>query len=589
MPSRSGAVHVATTTRRYKGKTYTSHLLRRSFRVGQQVQHETLGNLSHLPDSLIDIIRRSLAGESFVPAAEAFRVERSRPHGHVEAVLGALRQLGLDRLLASKPSRQRDLVVAMIVERLLHPGSKLATTRLWQHSTLAQQLGVEDADENDLYGALDWLLARQKRIENKLAERHLSAGDTVLYDVSSSYYEGRHCPLAKFGHSRDRKKGQPIIVYGVLADSQGRPLAVSVYPGNTGDPATLPDQVDTLRRRFGLRRVVLVGDRGLWTQTQIENLRQHRGLGWNKLAERHLSAGDTVLYDVSSSYYEGRHCPLAKFGHSRDRKKGQPIIVYGVLADSQGRPLAVSVYPGNTGDPATLPDQVDTLRRRFGLRRVVLVGDRGLWTQTQIENLRQHRGLGWISALRAPALRRLADGGQLQLSLFDKKNLAEIHSPDYPGERLVACYNPLLAEQRGRKRDELLAATEKEFERIEAEVARRKRTPLASAEIGRKAGRVLDRYKMGKHYETTIDEGVFHWERREAAIQREAELDGIYVIRTSEDKADLKAEDAVRSYKSLARVERVFRCMKGADLRVRPIFHRTPDHVRAHIFLCLLA
>ena len=457
MPSRSGAVHVATTTRRYKDKVYTSHLLRRSFRAGKQVKHETLGNLSHLPDSLIDIIRRSLAGESFVPAAAAFLVERSCPHGHVEAVLGTLRQLGLERLLASKPSRRRNLVVAMIVERLLHPASKLATTRVWQHSTLAQQLGVEDAGENDLYAALDWLLARQKRIEKKLAARHLSAGDTVFYDVSSSYYEGRHCPLAAFGHSRDRKKGKPIIVYGVLADSQGRPLAVNVYPGNTGDPATLPDQVDTLRRRFGLQRVVLVGDRGLWTQTQIDNLR------------------------------------------------------------------------------------------------------------------------------------RLADGGQLQLSLFDKKNLAEIRSPDYPGERLVACYNPLPAEERGRKRDELLAATKKEFERIQAEVARRKRTPLTAAEIGRKAGRVQDRYKMGKHFETTIGEGVFRWQRREAAIKREAELDGLYVIRTSEDKAGLSAADVVRSYKSLARVERVFRCMKGADLRVRPIFHRTPDHVRAHIFLCLLA
>ena len=457
MPSRSGAVHVATTTRRYKDKVYTSHLLRRSFRAGKQVKHETLGNLSHLPDSLIDIIRRSLAGESFVPAAAAFLVERSCPHGHVEAVLGTLRQLGLERLLASKPSRRRNLVVAMIVERLLHPASKLATTRVWQHSTLAQQLGVEDAGENDLYAALDWLLARQKRIEKKLAARHPSAGDTVFYDVSSSYYEGRHCPLAAFGHSRDRKKGKPIIVYGVLADSQGRPLAVNVYPGNTGDPATLPDQVDTLRRRFGLQRVVLVGDRGLWTQTQIDNLR------------------------------------------------------------------------------------------------------------------------------------RLADGGQLQLSLFDKKNLAEIRSPDYPGERLVACYNPLPAEERGRKRDELLAATKKEFERIQAEVARRKRTPLTAAEIGRKAGRVQDRYKMGKHFETTIGEGVFRWQRREAAIKREAELDGLYVIRTSEDKAGLSAADVVRSYKSLARVERVFRCMKGADLRVRPIFHRTPDHVRAHIFLCLLA
>ena len=292
-------------------------------------------------------------------------------------------------------------------------------TRLWRHSTLTEQLGVEDADENDLYAALDWLPARQKRIEKKLAARHLASGDTVLYDVSSSYYEGHHCPLAAFGHSRDRKKGKPIIVYGVLSDSQGRPLAAQVYPGNTGDPATLPAQVDTLRRRFGLQRVVLVGDRGLWTQTQIDNLRQHPGLGW-------------------------------------------------------------------------------------------------------------------ISALRAPALRRLAAGGHLQLSLFDQKNLAEIRSPDYPGERLVACYNPLPADERGRKRSELLEASDKEFERIQAEVARRKRTPLTAAEIGRKVGRVQDRYKMGKHFETTIGEGVFRWERREAAIKREAALDGIYVIRSSE-------------------------------------------------------
>ncbi len=474
MPSRSGAVHVATTKRHYQGKTYTSHLLRRSVRVGRQVKHETLGNLSHLPEPLIDLIRRSLAGESFVPAAEAFRVERSLPHGHVEAVLGTLRRLGLDRLIAARRSRQRDLVVALIAERLLHPGSKLATTRCWHHSTLAQQLEVEDADENDLYQALDWLLGRQRRLENKLAQRHLEEGATVLYDVSSSYYEGQHCPLAAFGHSRDGKKGKPIIVYGVLCDRDGRPLAVDVYPGNTGDPATLPEQVEKLRQRFGLARVVLVGDRGLLTQTQIEHLQQHPGLGW-------------------------------------------------------------------------------------------------------------------ISALRSTAIRQLVDDGHLQPSLFDERQLAEITSPDYPGERLIACYNPLLADQRRRKREELLAATEKELERIAAAVVRRKRKPLLAAEIGLKLGRVLNRYKVGKHFETKIADGVFQWARRQESIEREAALDGIYVIRTSEQPARLSAADTVRCYKSLAQVERAFRCWKGVDLRVRPIYHRIPDRVRAHIFVCLLA
>ena len=474
MPSRSGPVHVAINKRHYKGKTYTSYLLRRSRRVGKQVKHETIGNLSHLPAPLIDIIRRSLAGESFVPASEAFLIERSRPHGHVQAVLGTLRRLGLERLIAAQRSRPRDLVVALIVERLLAPCSKLATARLWSHSTLAQQLGVEDADENDLYEALDWLGARQRRIEAKLAQRHLAEGATVLYDVSISYYEGRHCPLAAFGHSRDGKKGKPIIVYGVLCDGSGRPLAVDVYPGNTADPTTLPDQVDKLRRRFGLSRVVLVGDRGLLTETQIERLREHPGLGW-------------------------------------------------------------------------------------------------------------------ISALRSPAIRKLVAGGHLQLSLFDQQNLAEITSPDYPGEQLIACHNPLLAEQRRRKRQELLAATEKELERIAAEVKRRRRTPLTADQIGVKVGRVLNRYKVGKHFETEMADGVFAWSRREESIQREADLDGLYVIRSSEKKESLSAADTVRSYKSLAQVERVFRCLKGVDLRVRPIFHRTSERVRAHIFLCLLA
>jgi transposase len=464
---------VATTTRHYQDRTYQTHLLRRSYRVGHQVKHETLGNISHLPADLIDLIRRSLAGEKFVPLADAFVVQSSLPHGHVEAVLGTIRRLGLPTLLASQRSPQRDLVTALIVERLLHPGSKLATTRLWHTSTLAQELGVEGYDEDDVYHALDWLLARQPRLEKKLAQRHLGEDTLVLYDLSSSYYEGSHCPLAQYGHDRD--------------------------------------------------------------------------------------------------------------------ESGLPIIVYGVLTDSEGRPVAVQVYPGNTGDPTTVPDQIQKLRQRFGLARVVLVGDRGMLTQTQIEKLQQYPGLGWISALRSPSIRALVDGGHLQLSLFDQVNLAAITSPDYPGERLVACYNPLLAEQRRRRRQELLAATEKELQRIAREVARRKRKPLTAAEIGIKVGKVLNRFKMAKHFDTTIDQGVLGWTRRQDSLRRERELDGIYVLRTSEENQRLSAADTVRHYKSLAQVERAFRCLKGIDLLVRPIYLRTPDHVRAHIFLCLLA
>lgn len=465
---------MATTSRLYKGKLYQTHLLRRTFRVGSEVRHETLGNISHLPAQLIELIRRSLAGETFVAASEAFRIERSLPHGHVQAVLGSLRKLGLDSLIASKPCRERDLVLAMIAERLLDPCSKLATARVWHTTTLAEELGVADCDEDDLYRAMNWLLARQARIEGKLAQRHLRNGAIVLYDVSSSYYEG------------------------------------------------------------------------------------HR-------------------------------CPLARFGHDRDRKKGRPIIVYGLLTDSQGRPVAIEVYPGNTGDPTTVPDQVEKLRQRFGLSRVVLVGDRGMLTETQIGNLREHPGLGWISALRGPAIRELVETGCLQLSLFDQANLAEISSPEYPGERLVACFNPVLAEERRRKREELLEATEKELARIGREVTRRKRKLLPAAEIALKVGKVLNRFKVAKHFELTIADGVLRWQRRPDSIPREAALDGVYVVRTSETSSRCSGEDAVRRYKSLAQVERAFRCLKGIDLRIRPIHHRTADHVRAHILLCMLA
>jgi transposase len=474
MAARGGAVHVATTKRVYKGKTYVTHLLRRSIRNGKTVTHETLGNLSHLPDHLIDIIKRSLKGETFVPAADAFKITRSLPHGHVEAVLKMIRKLGLDDLIASEPSRRRDLVVAMIAERLLFPSSKLANTRHWHDTTLAEELDVADTTEDQLYDAMDWLLERQSAIEKRLAKRHLSDGALVLYDVTSSSDEGKTCPLARFGHDRDGKTGLPIIVYGTLTDADGRPIAVQVYPGNTGDPKTVPDQVEALTKRFGLSRVVLVGDRGMLTQTQI---------------------------DV----------------------------------------------------------------------------------------LKKHPGLGWISALRSGSIRRLLADGQLIRNDLETQRLAEISSPEFPGERLVACYNPQLAEQRRQKRQELLAATQAELEALAVSVARASDRTETAAEIGVRAGKIINHYKVAKHFTLTIRDGHLGWARKDDAITNEEMLDGIYVIRTSEPAERLMAADGVRSYKRLALVEQAFRSLKGIDLLVRPIHHRTADRVRAHILLCLLA
>lgn len=308
-----------------------------------------------------------------------------------------------------------------------------------------------------------------------------------------------------------------------------------------------------------------------------------------KLAAPHLDEGAEVLYDVSSSYFEGRSCPLVRFGHSRDGKRGRPIVVYGVLTDAQGRPVAVEVYPGNTGDPSTVTDQVDKLKDRFGLERVVLVEDRGMLMHTQITALQAHEGIGWLLALRHEKVRALIGEGALQRSLFDEYNLAEIHSPDFPDERLIACYNPLLAEERRRKRKTLLAATEAALDKIRAEVARRTRTPLTAAEIGKKVGRVINRHKMAKHFKTTIADGAFSYRRDKARIAEEAALDGIYVIRTSEPVERLSAKDSVRRYKNLAQLEQVFAALKGLDLRIRPIHHRAEERVRAHIFICLLA
>lgn len=451
-----------------------TYLLRESYREDGKVKNRTLANLSSLPLEQIELLSRVLQGETLVPAGDAFRMIGSLPHGHVYAVLAMLRRLGLESLIASRPCRERDLVVAMIAQRILYPSSKLAATRLWETTTLAEELDVSDTDVDELYAALDWLLQRQKRIENKLAKRHLTEGTRVLYDVSSSSY---------FGHT----------------------------------------------------------------------------------------------------------CLLARLGHNRDGRRDLPCIVYGVLTDTQGRPISVEVYPGNTGDPTTVPDQVEKLRGRFGLKRVVLVGDRGMLTQAQINKLRERPGLGWLSALRPEAIRKLIEKGCLERSLFDERNLAEITSPDFPKERLVACFNPLLEDRRRRKRESLLAATEKQFARIAAEVARRKKKPLTKAEIGVKTGKVLDKYKVGKHFTLTIEDGRFSWQRKQEEIKEEAALDGIYVIRSSEPAEDLSADDAVRNYKRLADVEQAFRTLKGLELLVRPIHHRVDDRVRAHLFVCLLA
>jgi hypothetical protein len=468
------SMHVATITRKHGSKTYVAHLLRHSYRDGTRVRHRTLANLSHLPDHLIDLIRRSLQGQGFVPAGQAFRITRSRAHGHVHAVLGTLRTLGIDTLLAARPSPQRQLALALIAARILFPCSKLATPRHWRATTLAEELGVTDATADDIYRALDWLGRRQAAIEKRLAARHL-------------------------------------------------------------------------------------GDGGL------------------------------ALYDASSSFYYGKTCPLARHGYDRDGKKGLPVILYGLLTDPLGRPVAIEAYPGNTADSATVADRVAQLRDRFGCTRVILVGDRGMLTDTQIEHLRNYPGLGWISALRAAAIRGLLDEGHLQRSLFDQVNLAEISSPDFPGERLMACYNPLLADERRRKRAALLGQTDADLTRLAAEVARRTDKPLTQTEIALKAGRILQRSKVAKHYRLEIADSVFRWQRRHEAIRREEELDGLYVIRTSEPAERLSAADGVRSYKRLASVEKAFRSLKGLDLLVRPIHHRVEPRVRAHLFLCLLA
>jgi hypothetical protein len=469
--TRGGKVHVAVTRRHYKDKVYETTLLRRSYREDGKVKTETVGNLSHLPAHVIELIRRGLAGEQFLPAS-GIQIERTLPHGNVVAVLGLLRRLGLEQIVDRAPSRSRDLCVGMIVQRLLRPSSKLATTQLWRNSTLSSVLGIEDADEDELYAALDWLIERQERIEDRLARRHLEDGALVLYDLTSSYVEGRHCPLAKLGYSRDGKKGTLQIEYGLVTDAEGCPVAVEVVPGNTGDPATVASQVAKLKGRFGLREVVLVGDRGMLTSARIEALKE-------------------------------------------------------------------------TG------------------------------------------GIAWISALRSPQIRALVEGGTLQLSLFDERNLAEITDPAYPGERLVVCKNPLLAAERARKRDELLAATEAKLASIATRVAGGQLRGAGS--IGLRVGRVLNTHKMGKHFDLQITDTELVVRRKQAEIAAEAALDGIYVVRTSVAEERLDSAAVVRAYKQLSTVERAFRSLKAVDLQIRPIHHRAERRVRAHVLLCMLA
>ena len=479
MASRSGAVHVATTTRRYKDKTYHSHLLRRTFREDGTVKHETLGNISHLPDRVIDLIRRALKGETFVNPENAFDCVRSLPHGHIAAVLGTLKQRGLHTLIAGRASRVRDLVLALIVARVIDAQSKLATARALAPesavSTLGEALGLGAIDQHELYAAMDWLVQRQAAIEQRLAKRHLQEHTLVLYDLTSSYLEGTHCPLAQRGHSRDGKPGTLQIVFGLLCSAEGCPVAVEVFEGSTSDPKTVASQVAKLRQRFGLQRVVLVGDRGMLTAARIRE-------------------------------------------------------------DLQG---------------------VD--------------------------------GLRWITTLRAPTIRTLLAAGTVTPSLFDERNLAEIRSDDFPGERLIVCRNPLLAAERQRKRQELLAATEKDLAPIAAATTRKSRPLRGAAAIGVRVGKVVNRHKVAKHVVTTITDDTFTFRRDEDRIAAEQQLDGLYIVRSNVEPEHFDAVQTVRAYKDLSKVERAFRCFKSVDLKVRPIHHRRADRVRAHVLLCMLA
>jgi transposase len=454
-------------------------LLRESFREHGKVRNRTLANISHWPPAQVEALRQLLKGHTTVGPAlsEAFEVTRSLPHGQVAAVLGMLCRLKVDQLLQPGPERNR--VLALIAQRILEPGSKLAAARALRqetaHSTLGAELGVEKVDEDDLYAALDWLLPQQPQIEAALARRHLGQGSLVLYDVSSTYFEGHCCPLARYGHSRDERRSNPQIVFGLLTDGDGCPVAVEVFEGNTADPRTVAAQIAKLRERFELNEVVVVGDRGMLTQARIE------------------------------------------------------------------------------------------------------------------QELRPVPGLEWITALRTGQIQKLVGDGALQLSLFDQTDLAEITHPDYPGERLVVCRNPLLAQERARKREDLMLAAEKKLETIAA-ATRRPQRPLRDPErINYRIGEALGPKKVGKYFQWQLTAQGLSFQRDVERIARDAALDGIYVLRTSLSSQRLAAAQTVRSYKRLAQVERAFRALKSLELEIRPIHHRLADRVRAHVLVCLLA
>jgi len=464
-------MHVVTNRRMGVGREYVTHLLRRSYRVDGRVRNETLANLSHLPEETIALIRGSLRGERYLPAESAFVIERSLPHGHVEAVLCMMRRLGLARLVDREPSRERDLVLAMVAQRVCCPASKLASARGMRSSTLGDELGVADADADALYTALDWLGERQDAIERRLARRHLEDRGQVLYDVSSLWFAGRCCPLAQLGFSRDGRRGTPQLIYGLVCDRVGRPVAIHAYPGGVHDHQTIADQLERVRDRFGLREAILVVDRGMVTRANLDAVRD--------------------------------------------------------------------------------------------------------------------AGFGFITALKAPQLKRLVRDRDLQLSLMDETNLAEITSDAFPGERLVVCRNPLVGGERARKRAALLDATEHELEAIKQRVDAG--TLVAADQIGLAVGAVWNHYRVKKHFHVTITDTSLTIARKYDQIASEAALDGLYLLRTNLPEDQLSTPDVVRSYKQLAHVERAHRTLKGADLELRPIHHHREDRVRAHLLLCMLA
>lgn len=471
---RGGKVHVAVTRRHYKGTEYTTTLLRRSYREGGKVKNETVGNLSHLEEWMIDGLRAMLAGRRLVDLDQDFEIVRSLPHGHVAVLLGVLRDLDLERLISRERSRERDLCVAMIAQRLLDPCSKLSTTRLVHQTTLAQELALGEVKEAELLSSMDWLLDRQERIEKALARRHLRDEGFVLYDLSSSYLEGRCCELGAIGYPRDGKRGKLQITYGLCCSPEGRPVSIEVHRGNTGDPTTLQPAVERIKDRFGIERVVFVGDRGMITEARVKVLKA--------------------------------------------------------------------------------------------------------------------QGVGFITALRAPQIQALTLAPSFQLSLFDEHGLCEVSSPEFPGERLIVCRNPAVAAERARKRAELLKLTEADLEHVKqmVEGERGKLRNAPAGKIGERAGRVVNKRKMAKHFTLKIADQSFGYERNTTQIEQEALLDGIYVLRTQEPQSRIGQAAVVRAYKQLKVNERAFRQMK-TPLEIRPLHHRLEERVRAHVFLCMLA